>query len=229
MQQQIQWILWGGALLLQLLVIRELLRGYYRKMPFLFLYAVGVFLSTVVAMAAYFDFGRWTSRTASYYWLLEALLTLLVFGMLISFIYQITAGRPGSFLLRVMLIAGSLLFAIVSIVVHYTGLAWLNRWMTNVTRDISFGAVILNLLLWTGIDSRKQRLLLGISAGLGIQMAGDAIGHSLRQMSRATVIPGDFVLAAANPLCFYTWWRALVRERTVTASQAKPATELPPG
>ncbi len=216
-------------MLLQLLVMRELLRGCYRKMPFLFAYVVGVFLSAVVAMAAYFDFGRWTRHTASYYWVLEALLTLLVFVMLISFIYQITADRPGSFLLRAVLIAGSLLFAIVSFLVHYSDRLVLNRWMTNVTRDISFGAVILNLLLWTGIDSRRQRLLLGISAGLGIQMAGDAIGHSLRQMSRSGVIPGDYVLVAAHILCFYTWWRALARERTITASQATPATELPPG
>ena len=47
-----------------------------------------------------------------------------------------------------------------------------------------------------------------VSGGMGIQMAGKAIGHSLRQLSRSAMMPGDLVIVLSHLLCLYIWWQA---------------------
>jgi hypothetical protein len=50
-----------------------------------------------------------------------------------------------------------------------------------------------------------------VSGGLGIQMAGKAIGHSLRQLSPLNPLAGDLVIVLSHLLCLYIWWHAFRR------------------
>ena len=62
----------------------------------------------------------------------------------------------------------------------------LSGWMTLVSRDLSFSAVILDLLLWMLLIAarRKDRQLLMLSGALGIQTHGS--GHrAVRAATRA--------------------------------------------
>jgi uncharacterized membrane protein YsdA (DUF1294 family) len=81
--------------------------------------------------------------------------------------------------------------------------------MTQFSRNVGFLAVILNLVLWAALlkHRRPDQTLLMVSGGIGIQMAGKAIGHSLRQW-RPTVTTGDLVIVLSHLLCLYIWWQA---------------------
>jgi hypothetical protein len=82
--------------------------------------------------------------------------------------------------------------------------------MTQLSRNLGFLAVILNLVLWAVLikSQRADRTLLMVSGGIGIQMAGKAIGHSLRQLSRSTIVAGDLTIVLSGLLCLYIWWQA---------------------
>jgi hydrogenase-4 membrane subunit HyfE len=82
--------------------------------------------------------------------------------------------------------------------------------MTQLSRDLGFLAVILDLALWAVLiqSRRPDRTLLMVSAGMGIQMAGKAIGHSLRQLSRSAIVPGNLIIVLSGLLCLYIWWQA---------------------
>jgi len=43
---------------------------------------------------------------------------------------------------------------------------------------------------------------------MGIQMAGKAVGHSLRQMSPLLVTSGDLILVFSHLICLWFWWQA---------------------
>ena len=101
----------------------------------------------------------------------------------------------------------------------------LNRKMTNIGRNLSFAAVLLNLALWMSLIRNRlpDRRVLLISGALGIQMAGQAIGHSLRQLatprrSLPLVNAGNIVIAVAHVMCLYLWWQVL-RKHEARASR----------
>lgn len=82
--------------------------------------------------------------------------------------------------------------------------------MTQLSRNLGFAAVILNLLLWAALirSSPVNRTLLMLSGGFGIEMAGQAIGHSFRQISRSLILTGDIIIVITSLVCLYIWWQA---------------------
>src|SRR6267378_6448374 len=58
----------------------------------------------------------------------------------------------------------------------------INVWMTPVSRNLSFCEQILNFMLWTALIRNRDydRLLVFISAGIGIQVTEEVIGHIMR-------------------------------------------------
>ena len=82
--------------------------------------------------------------------------------------------------------------------------------MTRFSRNLGFLAVLLNLVLWAALlkHRRPDQTLLLVSGGMGIQMAGKAIGHALRQLSPSTVTAGNLVIVLSHLLCLYIWWQA---------------------
>jgi hypothetical protein len=212
----IQYIPGVFSVVLQVLVLRELLRGLYKRLPVMMAYVLAIFFANVVGFAALAGAGKWTRDTVKYYWTFEVLHQGLIFAMVITFIYQAWGQRSDRRSVRLVLVAVSLGWAAFSLAVHQ-GVS-LSRWMTTFSRDMGFGAIVLNLILWRELFRQRSRLLLSISAGLGVQMAGDAIGHAFRQLSPATVHLGNFVLLGAHLLCFVTWWRALRTENLAMAA-----------
>jgi F0F1-type ATP synthase assembly protein I len=99
--------------------------------------------------------------------------------------------------------------------------------MTKLARNLSFCSVILNLALWAVLIKARHtdRRLLLISGGLGVQMAGKAIGHSLRQVSASTVLAGNLVYVLSHLACMYIWWQAF-RHSTVTQESRERLQDL---
>jgi hypothetical protein len=89
-------------------------------------------------------------------------------------------------------------------------------WATQVGRDLSFGSVVLTLLLWVTLISsrRKDTQLLMVTGGLGLQFTGEAIGQSIRQIShhnRALLYAGNGLMIASHLIRLFVWREAFKR------------------
>ena len=201
---------------LELLIIAALLRGAYRRFPFIFVYIVAYFLTTVAEIPVYIAYYSGIQSAKGYrvflYWLDEGILQLLVFAVVMSLIYQASGRLQSRRMVRAGLIAAAIVFAGVSFLVHYHAHIPLGRWMTPWTRDLSFSSTILDLALWFLLiaSRKKDSLLLMLSGALGIQFTGEAIGEALRTLSnsRLAVTGGDILIVAADFICLYIWWQA---------------------
>ena len=173
----------------------------------LLLHVVLLFLTTVVEASAFYNADLF-ARATRYYWAIDAVRQGLIFVLVISLIYGAMDRSEKRAVVRRALVGGALLFVCVSL--YFTWDPRPGRWMTQLSRNLGFLAVILNLVLWAALiqSRRADRTLLMVSGGMGIQMAGKAIGHSLRQLSRSTIRAGDLIIVLSHLLCLYIWWQA---------------------
>ncbi len=223
--QYLSWLLWFP---LVLLVIAALLRGAYRRYPFLFAYTVASFLTAIVELAAYISYFSGTPLAHSravYYWIDDGIRQSLLFAVVISLLYQATQGARSRAVVRLSLIAGAILFAAVSFLIHYDTAAALSKWMTLWTRDLDLTSAILDLALWAILlHSRKfDTELLMVSGALGIRFTGEAIGHALRNQFTGILLAADTTVVMANLACLYIWWQVFrtspVRKPSAVGSQ----------
>jgi hypothetical protein len=212
--QVVQWAFIIAGAIVQVLLIATLVRGSYRDFPFLFAYAIASFLATAVEVAAILDLMGWSRYTYKYYWINDAILQTMIVLLVLSLVHLSLREHPRrAFLMRVLGLA-AVAVATISLAVYWE--EPLNHRMTNVARNLSFGAVLLNLALWMSLIRNRlpDRRVLLISGALGIQMAGQAIGHSLRQLATPSrslflVNAGNVVIAVAHVMCLYLWWLVL--------------------
>src|ERR1700730_9311687 len=76
---------------LEVLIIAALLRGAYRRFPFVFAYAVGSFLASAVELPLYILGKESRSLYVTAYWMDEQILVPLVYAAVISLIYEASA------------------------------------------------------------------------------------------------------------------------------------------
>ena len=121
---------------------------------------------------------------AHLYWTNDVMVHLLRFLLVIIFTYQAIGQSPARAAL------GRLLGGVVIVVVllpfllfhpHFT--PWpQNAWFYSNGEFLSFGAAIMNLVLWGTLIASKQRerQLLTVSSGLGVVVTGEAIAYGMR-------------------------------------------------
>jgi hypothetical protein len=205
---------------LQLLIIGTLLRGGYRRFPFLFAYIVGDFLTTVVEVPSavgYYRGMQWAVFAfPAVYWFNLVVMQVLVYAVVMSLIYEATGKLRSRRIVRVSLITGAILFAGISFLIHRNPALNTGSFMAPWTRDLSFCSAILDMALWAMLIAAREkdhRLLL-LSGGLGIQFTGEAIGESivhlaLRTRSHAMSLTGAVIILLADLMFLYIWWQAL--------------------
>ena len=217
---------------LQLLIIGTLLRGGYRRFPFLFAYMVGDFLTTVVEVPSavgYYRGMQWAAFAfPAVHWFNVVVMQVLVYAVVMSLIYQATGQLRSRRIVRVSLIAGAILFAGISFLIHWDPALNMGSFMTPWTRDLNFCSSVLDLALWAMLIAAREkdhRLLL-LSGGLGIQFTGEAMGRSIRQLalhtrSHAMSLTGAVLILLADLMFLYIWWQAL---RTAPVRRQRGAT-----
>jgi len=215
----VQWIFVIASFLLQAMVIHVMLRGAYRRYPLAFAYSIVLFLTTIMDTARW-SLGPLHSRImAEEFYQTETMRQVFLFAAVISFIDCAIADLRYRSRLRAALIALALLTGAFSVGVHTEGSFSLTGAIaltaTKVARDLSFSAVILNLVLWSLLLARKStdRTLLLITGGLGLQFTGDAIGQSMRQLAQPDRIRwllwmGNLLVVCSHLLRVYVWWEA---------------------
>jgi hypothetical protein len=105
--------------------------------------------------------------------------------------------------------------------------------MTTVGRNLSFCSAVLTLVLWSLLilSKDRDRLLLLVTGGLGIQFTAEAIGQSLRYLAandapRSLVPVGNLLLVSGHLVCLYVWFHAfqrLVPPKSTGSSIALPS------
>ncbi len=195
---------------LQVLIIAALLRGATKQFRVLFIYMTVLLLTTVAEAAAFYNANLFR-QASRYYWAIDAVRQAMIFLVVLSFIRQALGEGPRHVMLRRLLWGGVAVFSIASLILTRDPI--LGYWMTNLSRNLGFLAVILNLVLWAVLIQyrRGDRILLMVTGGMGIQMAGKAVGHSLRQLSPVAWPVGNLILVLTHLLCLYIWWQAFRR------------------
>ncbi|MBL8226840.1 MAG: hypothetical protein JNL98_00120 [Bryobacterales bacterium] len=214
--ESLQWIALGIGILLQVLLISALLKGAYRQYPVLLAYAISDVLNSVVMATAFFDIGKWTKANAKYYWIGEAVQYTLVFALLLHMLSKVLRKENKGRLLH--FVFAGLLYVAFSLWLAFDSNQ--NLWMTQTLRNINFGSIFLNLTLWTLLLRKRDRQMLMVAAAFGVQFAGVAIGHSLRQLSRDLVWTGNLVITLSYFICLYSLWKAMLPLRRAAALPA---------
>src|SRR5579862_2160815 len=206
MEMALQYSAWAIGLSLNVLVISTMMRGAYRQYPFVFVYSVALFASTVTEIGL--QNAPKTVR-AGYYWTDEVILDVLVFFLVIAFIDQAARYSKQKVIERRWLVLGAAAIMAISFAVRRS--PHLNRQMTLVSRDLNICAAILDLILWTLLASarRPDRRLMLLSGGLGLQLTGAIMGQSLRHLSRSLFMAGTLLEVCTGFLGLYVWFRAL--------------------
>src|SRR5438874_961900 len=205
---------------LQVLIVAALVRGGYRRFPWIFVYALFDFLTTVMLVPPAVDYARGFRRTTNtlpaLYWPIEILMQILVILVVMSLIYQATEKSASRRIIRGTMIAAIFAVAGASFLLVYNSDLSVGVWLTPWLRNMNFTAAVLDLGLWALLIAQRQRdnQVLMLSGGLGIQFTGESIGASVQQFalqsrSHAISVTGSAISTVASVVFLYFWWQAL--------------------
>ncbi len=208
------------TMVLTVLTLQRLLSGWWRRYYLLGLILVLGLTSVVPGISAWVSNGSFRlSGVQKLYWM-QALMAQVAMALLVlQLIYRVGREMPAQARLVRFLTYVSILAAGTSVAIHFDNRP--NTFMALVARDLTFLAAILNMILWRFLIQVRRRdfLLLAVSAGVGIQCTGDAIGHSFRILARqvgsATVIYefGNVLMSLSAVLTVAIWHTAFSRSK----------------
>ena len=152
------------------------------------------------------------------YWSDEVIIDLLLFLVVISLTNLALEGNP----LRAKMsriLAGVVAVALVLpfVLFHppfftsptHWSLGW-GRWFNTTSQMLNFGAAIMNLALWSAllVSRKRDPQLLKVSIGVGVAVAGQAIGFGIRrfipEQSTLREFP-DLFMSLTHVLSVFIW------------------------
>jgi hypothetical protein len=213
----LQWLIFSVSATLQVCLISALRRRAYKEYPFVYAYSLFLFLKILVDAALFAGAVSLSKPAMAYYWYRsEAITQFILFSLVVSLIEGAMKRSAYRERVRVLLAVTAVVSVFVSLVIHWDPSQFV-LWMTEVTRDLNFGSALLTLLLWMMLISspRRNRQVLMLTVGLGLQFTGEAIGQSLRQLahhrSSGTAFAGNLLLSMSHLIRLYVWWEAFRR------------------
>jgi len=220
MRFAVQILALAVGLPLQTLVVAALLRGAWRRFPMLLVFTtVELVTALVEAPGALESMLGMHPQGLPYwvtYWTGAAIDQLLLYAAVVSLLYRAAERLRTVRAARVLLIVGACLVAAGTFLVHYDPTVVRGVWLTPWFRDLNFACALMDIVLWTSLLATpgRDRQVLLLSGGLGVQFAGSAIGESLAQLatrsrSHPLSLAGGTIMVAASIFRSYTWWQAL--------------------
>lgn len=200
----------AAAFGLYVYLLHSIQRRFLRQFWALFTYLL-ILLFTVLVDAT-LVYGKmpqlWGYPQTRIFYFNDLLRQGVVYLLVISLIFSAVRGSERFRWLGRWLVLGALLLAVLFVWFHQDEKVAL--WMTNVIRNLSLVAMLMNLLLWVLLMKKRtaDRTLLLVTTGLGLQMAGEAMGQSLRLMAKSTTEIGNLVLVLAHLCCLLVWYLA---------------------
>ena len=199
--------------LLQVAVIYAMTRSELRRFIGIFFYLLVLFLTTVADMSIYLQYGGWPDWYRQYYFINNTIRHVSAFIAVLSLIFAATAGHPRRQAFRFKIVLATL--AGVAAILFFSPGETFPRYVNQVGRNLSFATALLNVVLWLSLirSGLADRRLLFVSGGLGLNMAGQAIGQSMLEMGRSSWLGffGNLIAIASHMVCLYIWWVAFRR------------------
>lgn len=198
------------------LLLSKWVKQYYLLIAILVLLILGV----VPYISSHVQIGSWKLESAQkLYWGLAMCSQLATFTLLLQLIYRVGKEVPGQGMRVRMLTVIAVTAAAISFYVHSD--QRMNSFMGSVARDLTFGSALINLVLWRFLLQIRKRdfIQLAVSAGIGIQCTGDAIGLSLRFLgkqigeTRTFLEFGNILMSLTAVLTLVIWHSAFVKAR----------------
>jgi hypothetical protein len=198
--RHVQFVMWAAGLFVQYLVISALLRGGWKHFPLLLLYVAVLSCTTLTDIAAFFTL-REKRSWALYYWSAELVRQSVLYAVIVSLGLRVLPGRTARPHLVKYAAAFAVLFYGSCLLLLYQ--PDMNLWMTDVVRNVSFASAVLNLAVWLYTIAAQPRdmTVLLIACGLGIQITGEAIGQSLRQLFPASWLAANLLIIGTHFAC----------------------------
>jgi len=199
------WLLSAASFVLELGVVVSLLRSrQYRFYPFILAISLFGVIGELLLTLGLYHTGPNSRAYALMYWVTDLLTHALILLIVISLI-----GRA----LEPSKTAGKAIL-VLTVVVFAWGLGWLAvlrsqpAWETALTVRLSFCEEILNFILWMTLIRRRNRdvLLFLVTAGIGLQVTGEVIGHTIRIYAgpRFLWLP-DILVVVSEMACLLIW------------------------
>jgi len=217
---------------LQVFLLFLLFRGPFRRYVGLLVYSVAVLGATGIESVVRRFSPNDLALYRKVYWSDEVIVDLLLFLLVILLTNLALEGNP----LRAKMsriLAGIVVAALVLPFVFFNpplsaspthwNAAW-GRWFNSTSQMLNFGAAIMNLALWSALltSRRRDSQLLTVTIGVGVAVAGQAIGFGIRhyipQGSSWLELP-DLFMSLTHVLSVFLWCSAF-------RSQPSP---VPPG
>ena len=208
------------TVVLTALTLQRLLSYWWRQYYLLGLVLILGMATIVPSFASLFNSGVWKlSGVQTIYWMLALAAQAGTSLLILQLIYRVNRETPSRSTLVRLLTLASIIAVVVSIVSHFDNRP--NIFMASITRDLTFLGALLNMILWRFLMKVRKRdfLLLAVSAGVGIQCSGDAIGHSFRilarQMGSANQIYefGNILMSLSAVMTIAIWHMAFSRSK----------------
>jgi hypothetical protein len=102
--------------------------------------------------------------------------------------------------------------------------------MVRVVRNLSFGSAVLILIVWFLLlsDEKRDTCRLLLVGGLGVQMTGEAMGQSIRQIfstNYAAAFLGGLLVILTHQLCLTIWLQAFRTRRQLAHRAVRNAVD----
>jgi len=231
-------ILYVADTAVQCLLLVLLLRRGFRKCGVFLLYALGEFASDVCEGMVYYRSGWETPFYRKLYWTDHMTLELLLLLVVISFAYRALHGNPHrskSTKAIAIILAVTLILPFATLHNHYSKTYgfFTSRWFQHTIQVWSFGAAIMNLVLWTALLTSRRRdvQLVILSIGAGLATSSAAIVWGGRQwLPQTGRWPLDDFLTVAHLATLLVWCWAFRPKTAARAGSATPWSGAdPPG
>ena len=226
----VQSVLWIASLSLQALVWSALLQGTWRTYPAVLVYMLCTTATLLIEITAGWIIGVSNRTFILLYYGNEITRQAAMLCVVVSLAIALApAGRVRRTSQRLILVGWALLWVGSLYLLQDPGL---RTWMIAAIRNIAFGTAALNLIVWFGLASRPEKDIprLLIAGGLGVQLAGDALGQAAQQAFSGTnmAIVGQIIIVLAHLLSLLIWWQALSRSEPSSDGEEQVIASRPP-
>ena len=221
-------VLQVGGLFLHAVVLFLLLRGYFWKHAGLFAYNLSILALSLFDQVLFRRVERQTTLYSRVYWTSEIVWDILFFVLVAVLIQKAVAERPEQKFVRKLFLFVVAAMIVLPFVIFPGRKLFATPWFSATSQLLNFGAAILNLVLWGILIASRNRdtQLMLVCFGLGVNVAGAALGWGVRLLARGTSMAAG-VGNAADLFAGITYMLGLLIWCYAFWPVPKPALNLP--
>lgn len=211
-----------ATMALQAVVLLLGVNGHLRKYSSFFAY-VAISLTTT-ALEGYYRDNKEMFR--QFYWTDQVALVLILFMIVATMTYQSMPDDTKN-ASKMRPLAGKALFAtlffalVMPFAIFHNRVLFSDRWFRGTSQFLTFGVGLMTLVFWMALITNKKRdpILVKIALGIGVAMAGEALGWGLKQLFTHHQTYGNVFDSTTNMIGLGIWCSAFWPKRANADAQ----------